>query len=189
MKKLAMLFVLLVILASFSATFATSGENNNDDYTTDTIGYPIGTLEDQDGYLIADDNPTRGLPFSMSAQAVYNFLTTYQVNNKYFTGGAFDGFAGEGLLIEGSLTNSYGYNIRYGACYYNANNDTFYTVKQLTSPSGEPINTFIPKLTSLQNQYFYNQTTYYGHITNYSGYGYATGELEFSVSTGTNPNK
>jgi len=177
-KMIVMILAVALILTNLTGVFSASADDGNDTETVCTKGFPIGSMEDQDGYLIEDDEPTRGLPFTMSARKVYNLLTTYGVSGKSFTGGAFDGLAGEGLLIEGTLSNSVGGNIRYGACSYDVYDDTFYTVLPLTIASGEPIEAFIPK-----QWYFSNSITYYGHVTNYTGVGYAYGDLSFSVST------
>lgn len=185
MKKTIISFALvLALMASLTVcAFATSLESESK-YITNP-GEPIGTLTDQDGIDVAPNYSMRsGLPFTMSATGVSNMLTTYNSSGKNFTGGAFDGLQGEGLLITGELTHSYGseYTIKVGACYYRASNDTFYAVSSAYFQSGQSDTDFVPKL---DGQYinFNNNQTYYGYIKNHNGVGSVSGNLTFSVSS------
>lgn len=183
-KTIVSIMLVLALMASLTVNaFAVSSES--EDGYIPNLGEPIGTLADQDGIDVAPNNSrATGLPFTMTAAAVYNLLTTYSSSGKYFTGGAFDGLVGEGLKIEGTLTHSGGsaYTIKVGACYYKTSDDTFYAVSSAYFSSGVEYSTFIPKL---DGQYinFKNLQTYYGYINNHNGTGYVTGSLTFSVAT------
>ena len=144
MKKfLTILMAFALLLAVISNTMAYS-EKENTSEEPPVHGYPIGTKSEQDGTLIDDGESNRGLPFSMTATGVQHFLTTdYENSTKHFTGGAFDGYVGEGLLITGSLTHTGGSVVRFGACYYNPSNDTYYTVQPMIAYSGSSISRFI----------------------------------------------
>lgn len=182
MKK-TIIFMLLVALMLSQFAFAVSDSADEDDGSIDseTNELYLGKLSEQTGILLEDDEPSRGLPFTMSALEVYTLLTTYGVSGKSFTGGEFDGFTGEGLQITGTLYHSLGWNMKYGACDYNPNTDTFTSVKNMYSFSGEYIDSFIPKLEGMY-LLFSNYITYYGHITNHNHVGYVYGDLTFSKS-------
>ena len=183
MKKfLTILMAFALLLAVISNTMAYS-EKENTSEEPPVHGYPIGTKSEQDGTLIDDGESNRGLPFSMTATGVQHFLTTdYENSTKHFTVGAFDGYVGEGLLITGSLTHTGGSVVRFGACYYNPSNDTYYTVQPMIAYSGSSISRFISKMNGMDFNFF-NNTTYYGHVTNIAGFGSVSGYLDFSVST------
>ena len=154
---------------------------------TAILGEPIGTLADDEGEALFDIQTTSssGLPFTMYANKAVGLLTTYN-SGKSFTGGSFDGLRGQGLVIEGTLTHSMGLNMKIGACYYQADNDTFYSVHPGYFESGVKGSHWIPKVWGDiigGTQLFYNQMTYYGHITNHNGMGNITGSLTFTVST------
>lgn len=183
MKKPLFSFVLVLALIA-SLTVCAFADPAESEYITN-LGEPIGTSAAQDGMDIAPNySRSSGLPFTMTATSVSNMLTTYNSSGKNFTGGAFDGLQGEGLLITGKLTHSYGsnYTIKVGACYYQASNDTFYAVSSAYFQSGQSDTTFVPKL---EGQYinFNNGQTYYGYIKNHNGVGSVSGELTFSVSS------
>lgn len=147
------------------------------------LGEPIGTPDEEDGILIENRASTAdGLPFTMTANRVSNFLTTYSSSGKNFSGGCFDALKGTGLKIEGTLTHSLGYNIKVGACYYEPSNDTFYSVYPGYFESGVECVWWIPKM-GAGGMYLGNYTTYYGHITNHNKSGTVSGSLTFSVST------
>ena len=151
------------------------------------LGEPIGTLAESESEGMAAVSATQaasssGLPFSMTAKGVSGLLTTYNSQGKNFTGGAFDGFKSEGLLIKGTVTHTLGYNVKVGACYYVVSEDTFYSVVPQYFRSGVSESAFIPKLAGGYLN-FHNMNTYYGHITNYNGAGKVSGTLSFSVSS------
>ncbi len=183
MKK-TIIFVLLVtlMLSQFAFAVSDSADEDSDSINSETNELYLGKLSEQTGILLEDDEPSRGLPFTMSALEVYTLLTTWGVTGKNFTGGEFDGFTGEGLLITGKLYHSLGWNMKYGACDYNANTGVFTSVKDLYSFSGQDIESFIPKLDGM-TLLFSNYITYYGHITNHNQVGYVSGDLTFSKST------
>ena len=165
--------VLMLVMVCTTSAFAAS-PTSSIEQSQDLIlvqGEPIGSRADEDGFLLEDTDirsaRSSGLPFSMTG--------------KNFTGGAFDGLVGEGLLITGKVTDTSGSDVKVGACSYNANKDTFYTVMPIYFDSGTWSTSWIPKI---RNGYLYmgNSTTYYGHITNESGSGTVSGTLNFSVS-------
>lgn len=147
------------------------------------LGEPIGTLADDEGVLIESQTRTSGLPFTMTANQVSGLLTTYH-SGKSFSGGLFDYQKGTGLKIEGTLTHSMRMNVKVGACYYQPDNDTFYSVYPGYFNSGVKGTWWIPKLLpNVSGMLLGNYTTYYGHITNHNGMGTVSGSLTFSVST------
>lgn len=190
MKRITKLFALVMSFAVFCSinAYAVEPVNSNceaEDAFILVKGEPIGSLADDEGYS-SQNAETRaaaatGLPFSMTATHVTQLLTTRE-SNKSFTGGAFDALDDEGLLITGVLNQSVGNTVKAGACYYEAIDDTYYSVMPLYFESGQSIEAWIPKMSG-RVMYFGNSTTYYGHITNYSGTGYVSGNLNFSVST------
>lgn len=188
-KTLSSLLVIAMMVACATSSFAASSPVAVDDIPQDVVtavGTPIGTHAEEDGYLIESKASTAsGLPFSMRAIGVSGLLTTYSSTGKNFTGGAFDGFANEGLLIDGEVSHTLGYDVKVGACYYKAANDTFYSVSPLYFTSDETDSGFIPKLSgNVLN--FSNSITYYGHITNHNSSGEVSGTLNFSVGTKAN---
>lgn len=179
--------VLMLVMVCTTSAFAAS-PTSSIEQSQDLIlvqGEPIGSRADEDGFLLEDTDirsaRSSGLQFSMTANNVSKLLTTYSAPGKNFTGGAFDGLVGEGLLITGKVTDTSGSDVKVGACSYNANKDTFYTVMPIYFDSGTWSTSWIPKI---RNGYLYmgNSTTYYGHITNESGSGTVSGTLNFSVS-------
>lgn len=181
MKKriLSLLMTAIMLLAyatPASANFHTDAELDDDPLSE------LGTLAEQDGILLEDAGPrASGLPFSMTALAVKNFLTTYNSAGKNFTGSSFDADKGEGLLIEGTLTHSLGKNVKVGAAYYVAGSDTFKPVAFRYFDSGVASTAWIAK--KVDKVYiFENSQTYYGYITNYTNTGEVAGTLDFSVS-------
>lgn len=189
-RTLSSLLVIAMMLACATSAFAAPPTHPADisQATATVVGEPIGTRAEEDGILLESRaSAANGLPFTMTANGVTNLLTTYASTGKNFTGGVFDGYAGEGLRIVGKITHTLGENAKVGACYYNTTNDTFYTVKTVYFRSGvNNESAFIPKLRSDGYLYFNNSITYYGHITNHTGSGSVSGTLNFSVST--NPN-
>lgn len=190
MKKIYKLFALMLsfaVLCSINAYAMAPTSTNTEAEDTFILvrGEPIGSLEDDEGFSSQNvetrTTATTGLPFSMTATGVHELLTT-KSSGKSFTGGAFDALVGEGLLMTGSLTHTEGRSVKAGACYYEASNDTFSTVKPLYFDSGESIEAWIPKISG-HVMYFGNSTTYYGHVTNAAGSGTISGNLHFSVST------
>ncbi len=180
-KVMSFIFAIAVFLSCAISAFAVDARDGIHGIVA--AGEPIGTLADEDGILIENGMArASGLPFTMTAVRVSNLLTTYSSSGKNFTGGAFDAFENEGLLIEGTVTHSLGMNVKVGACYYTATDDTFHTVYPYTFNSGVESSVFIPKSYG-KIIYFYNQSTYYGHITNHNGSGTVSGTLNFSVST------
>ena len=126
--------VLMLVMVCTTSAFAAS-PTSSIEQSQDLIlvqGEPIGSRADEDGFLLEDTDirsaRSSGLPFSMTANNVSKLLTTYSAPGKNFTGGAFDGLVGEGLLITGKVTDTSGSDVKVGACSYNANKDTFYTV-------------------------------------------------------------
>lgn len=188
-KTLCSLMATLMLLVCFSTNAFASSPSTTNILEQNVIlnqGVPIGTHAEEDGILLEDAQvraaSASGLPFSMTAINVSNLITTYSSSGKNFTGGAFDGFAAEGLLIEGEVTHTLGYNVKLGACYYQTSNDTFYSVSPKYFDSGVEDTAWIPKLNGrILN--FHNSITYYGHITNHNGVGKVSGDLSFSVST------
>lgn len=190
MKRTLRLFAFIMAIAALCSfnTFAVASTDISEelpDGLTLVEGEPIGSLADDEGFKSANIESravtATGLPFSMTATGVQELLTTYY-SGKSFTGGAFDALSGEGLLITGSLTHTQDKTIKIGACYYEISKDTFHSVMPSIVDSGEQIKTWTPKMSG-QKLYFGNSTTYYGHITNYSGTGSVSGNLYFSVST------
>lgn len=145
----------------------------------------IGKFSDQDGIILPDRATTRtiGTLFTLSANKVYNLLTSAGASGKNFTGGYIDGTKGEGLQIKGTVNSSVDSSatIKCGACYYNANADEFVSVAWDYWESGVEETHWFHKLN------FNNQMTYYGHITNNVGTGYVYGTLTYSVAK--NPNR
>lgn len=187
LKKIVALAVALTLaLSSITGAFATYDGGSILDVDSSNIvsaGEVIGTLSDQDGFLLPDAPATRSLGalFSMTAVRVSNLLTTYQVNGKSFTGGNMDAFAGEGLKISGTGTTSTGTgNIKVGACYYQSYNDTFVSVCSYPFTPGTSGEKWWPKTT------FSNSITYYGHVTNPNGTGTVAGTFNFAVTTDPN---
>lgn len=185
-KPLCTLLVAMTVLACVTAGASASSPIPSTELDQGVVlnrGVPIGTPADEDGILLEGIGPrSSGLPFTMTAKGVTGLLTTYSSSGKNFTGGAFDGFNNEGLLIKGTITHTQGKSTKVGACYYQASNNTFYSVDSKQFSSGKSNSLFIPKISG-GVLYFNNSMTYYGHITNNSG-GSASGSLDFSVSTG-----
>lgn len=184
-----LLAIAMMMVCMTSAYAATTPEDpiNAPQEMTAVVGEPIGTLADDEGEVLFDIQTTSssGLPFTMYANKAVGLLTTYH-SGKSFTGGSFDALRGQGLKIEGTLTHSLGYNVKVGACYYQPDNDTFYSVYPDYFNSGDKGTHWIPKVLGDimgGTQLFFNQMTYYGHITNHNGMGNITGSLTFTVST------
>lgn len=182
-RNVALILAVMFILSATTGAFAAS---KNDISTVDAdsseivpVGEIIGSLSDQDGFLVRDVPATRsvGSLFSMTARSVSNLLTTYQVSGKSFTGGNMDAFAGEGLKISGTGTTSTGNGtIKVGACYYSSYNDTFVSVCSHYFTPGTYGEEWLPKTT------FSNSITYYGHVTNPNGTGTVSGTFNFAVT-------
>ncbi len=186
MKKLfcSMLSVLMLMTCTTFSAMASNPTNSYEEYgdIITTAGVPIGTLSEDEGTLIQDATTrSTGLPFSMTAIGVSGLLTTYSSSGKNFTGGAFDALLGTGLLIEGTVTHTLGYNVKVGACYYSSYNNTFYSVSPQYFNSGVDSTAWIPKM-AYGSLVFNNSMTYYGHITNHNGTGTVSGSLNYSVS-------
>ncbi len=147
------------------------------------MGEPIGTLADDEGEALFDIQTTSssGLPFTMYANKAVGLLTTYH-SGKSFSGGLFDYQKGTGLKIEGTLTHSMGLNVKVGACYYQLDEDTFYSVYPGYFNSGVKGTHWIPKIRG-GAMLLDNHMTFYGHITNHNGMGNISGSLTFSLST------
>lgn len=179
MKKTITFVVLFaLILSSFTFALAGSAEKNDDSGSADNNENYLGTVSEQTGVLLDEGEPNRGLPFSMTANAVYTLLTTEQSPGKYFTGADISYLNGEGVHITGTLYHSFGGPVKYGVCYLGADGNTFYSVRYLTIPSGTEINKTLYKYDQ-EGPVFYNEMTYYGHVTNHNGTGYVHGELYF----------
>jgi len=190
MKRMfSILLAIAMMMACMTSAYAsTTPEDpiNASREMTAVVGEPIGTLADDEGEVLFDIQTTTssGLPFTMYANKAVGLLTTYH-SGKSFTGGSFNGLTGQGLKIEGTLTHSMGLNMKIGACYYQADNDTFYSVYPGYFDSGVKSTHWIPKLMGGigGTLLLVNQITYYGHITNHNGMGNITGSLTFTVST------
>lgn len=180
-----LLAIAMMMVCMTSAYAATTPEDpiNAPQGMTAVVGEPIGTLADDEGEALFDIQTTSssGLPFTMYANNAVGLLTTYH-SGKSFSGGLFDYQKGTGLKIEGTLTHSYGYNVKVGACYYRAYEDTFYSVYPGYFDSDVKDTFWIPKVQG-GAMLLGNQETYYGHITNHNGVGTVSGSLTFSVST------
>lgn len=185
MKKFYSVFLAVIMCFGLFCSAALAAESDGDFIPAQ--GEVIGSLADDEGFLHQEPvtRASGGLPFSMIARNVQNLLTTYSSSGKNFTGGAFDGLKGEGLLIQGTLTHTDGRDIKLGACYYKPSTDEFVSVKICIFASGVQDSAFIPKVLSNGYQYFMNSETYYGHITNTYSSGTVSGTLGFYVSTGT----
>lgn len=188
MKKTfcSLLAVIMILACTTVSAFASSPTTpaELDEGLVLNLGEPIATLAEDEGALLDGRITTRasGLPFSMTAKRVTGLLTTYNSPGKNFTGRAFDGLTGEGLLIKGTLKHTQGKKVKVGACYYIISSNTFSSVTNELFNSGVAGSLFTPKLDGkIMN--FSNSITYYGHITNYSGTGHVSGTLKFSVST------
>jgi len=136
--------MLLSCTAGASAS-AADGSAKPDDEAEGIVYEVLGGIEDQDGILV-DDMQSRadGLPFTMTAKRVTSLLTTYSSSGKSFTGKDLD--ANEGVLVEGTLTNTAGNDIKAGVCDYDDENDRFNAVYPHIFPSDEEDSTFIPKM-------------------------------------------
>ena len=196
-KKLLSLFLALAMVMSLSVTaFAAEEDINVIELDPEAVVFAeevIGTPADQTGEILEDDNAnTRasGVLFSMTANQVYNLLTTYNSGSKYFWGQ--DVKWDEAIQISGTVYMSQGsnYKIKVGVCYYNPSTDTFVSVNGGTLfTSGVNTTYFIEKYPNggvMSTPRFVSQEKYYGHITNLYSSGYAYGTLTFSLIP--NPN-
>ncbi len=184
-KIMAMLFVVATMCSFVVPAFAAQNIDSAEleEGLIPVQGEPIGTLEDDEGMLPNGENSTfaaGSLPFSTTANALTGMKTSRGEGNS-FTGGAFDAYAQQGLLVKGRLTHTQGKAIKVGACYYDSNTMTYYSVKPLYFSSQVEGRGWIPKLDGSYLN-FNNSRTYYGHITNYQGSGSVSGTLNFSVS-------
>ena len=184
-KVISALLTIAMMQACMASAFAASTPEESTSVPqemTAVLGEPIGTLTDDEGGLIESRTSTSGgLPFTMTANKVSGLLTTYSSSGKNFTGGCLNGLKGHGVKVKGTVTHSLGYNVKVGACYYQPDNDTFYSVYPVYFDSGVESIWWIPKVSGY-SQYFFNNETYYGHITNHNHVGTVSGSLTFSIS-------
>ena len=192
-KNVAILLTVCMLIASIPFTVAAEGFSfeileESSISVGEIPGLILGTIEDQDGILLDDDrivsvdavrnSSSSTHLFSMTAAGVTGLLTTHGVNGKSFTGGVMDGAISEGLLIEGTLTQTNRLATRVGACYLDQHTANFVSVVNTTFSSG----TFSQGWWVKTTVNFPNTRTHFGHITNTGNAGSVSGTLDFYVS-------
>lgn len=196
-KKFLSLFLALAMVMSLSVTaFAAEEEITVIELDPETVVFAeevIGTPADQTGEILEDSSAntraTNTTLFSMTANQVYNLLTTYNSSGKYFWGQNVK--YNQAIRISGTVSMSQGanYYVRVGVCYYNPSTDTFISVGNSDFESGVYSTIRLDQYRNgniMSDPRFFSQEKYYGHITNLYTGGYAYGTLTFSLVD--NPN-
>ncbi len=170
MKKLVRSMFALLLVCVLFASMALTASAAELDLTSEVMPIELENGPDA-GYVI--DSRISGLPFTMVASNVTNFLSS-SVSNKGFVP---RDYPGEVIWVHGMLFHSIvPGNIRSGICYYDAYQGIYIPGLYTNTRSEEPIT--IQKLASQLLQ----GTTYFGYIRNDAGGG-AVNNGSITVST------